>query len=232
MVITLILALLAVVDAGVQTYRQGGNFAYAFTTQQHQAVPLLYQRPASASSLPESFPQINYAYTIEANHYSKVPYSPYLYQQLLFKNDDNKLFAPMMGDETENESKWFTSNPINTAHSLPTSTNSVSASALASTSNSVGSTGIPSFSSASNAVFQYPFLTLFHRLFSRPSINRPNRPATAVSSAPPLMRPVLNSINDSIIIETLNLMSPFARPRPWNLNMDSLFIYSIILVNI
>jgi hypothetical protein len=29
------------------------------------------------------------------------------------------------------------------------------------------------------------------------------------------MRPVLNNINDSIFTSSMNLLNPFARPRPW-----------------
>ncbi len=199
---------MAIVDAGtVQTYRQGGNFAYAFNIQQHQTAPLLLQHPTYTS---KSYPQINFPYAVQPNpadYYSGTVYSPLFYQQLVLNNDE--LFRM---EDDENESKWFTSNPLNTAHSLPTST--ISASASASTFNS-GLTAGPSFSSASEAVYNYPLLTLFHRLFNRPSLfsNRPNRPAT-VSSGPPLMRPVLNNINDSIFTESMNLLNPFARPRP------------------
>ena len=204
----MILVLLTIVDAGtvIQTYRNGSNFAYVYNAQPHQPVPLLFQHPMYISK--SLFPQINYPYAIQPNptdYPDAAVYSPFLYQ-LLLNNDE--LFR--MGDE--NESKWFNSNPQNTAHSLPTSVTSASASV--STFNS-GLNGVPSFSSASDAVFQYPLLTIFHRLFNRPSLfsNRPNRPV-AISSGPPLMRPVLNNINDSIIMESLNLLNPFAQPRP------------------
>ncbi|EFX81039.1 hypothetical protein DAPPUDRAFT_303721 [Daphnia pulex] len=208
--VPLILALVAIVDAGtVQTYRQGGNFAYAFNTQQHQTAPLLFQHPTYTT---KSFSkQINYPFAVQPNpadYYSGPVYSPLFYQQLLLNNDE--LFRM---EDDENESKWFTSNPLNTAHTLPTSAISVSASA--STFHSGSTDAGPSFSSASDAVYNYPLLTLFHRLFNRPSLFsiRPNRPAT-VSSGPPLMRPVLNNINDSIFTSSMNLLNPFSRPRP------------------
>lgn len=200
------LVLMTAVDAGlVQSYRQGGNFAYAFNTQQHQPVPLMY------NLVPASQP-IYYANPKGWLGYSGKPY--YTYREL---PDNDEVFRT--GEQ--NESKWFLSNPVNTAHAIAatsdfpvitasasgvSTSNGIAASAV-SASNGISASAISTpihgviiSGSAPNAIFQYPLLRLFHRMFNRPFslISRPNRPLSSIPSFSPIF-----GDRDTIVINAI-----------------------------
>lgn len=195
------------VDAGlVQSYRQGGNFAYAFNTQKHQPVPLMYY-PGTAPQQP-----IYYANPNGWLGYSDNPY--YTYPEL---PDNDEVFRT--GEQ--NESKWFLSNPENTAHAIAatsdfpvitasasgvSTSNGIAASAVSASNGISASTistpihGVIISGSAPNAIFQYPLLRLFHRIFNRPFslISRPSRPLSSIPSFSPIF-----GDRDTIVINAI-----------------------------
>ncbi|KAI9565968.1 hypothetical protein GHT06_009766 [Daphnia sinensis] len=204
LILAFTLTWMAAVDAGlVQSYRQGGNFAYAFTTQLHQPVPLMYYPGPIYPANPNGWLD-----------YSDSPY--YTHPELL---DDDEAFRT--ADE-ENESKWFLSNPTNTAHAiagtsdfpvitasafatstssgLPASSMSISQGSSSSTVNTALN-GMEVSGSAPDAIFQYPLLRLFHRIFNRPFslISRPNRPQSSIR---PGVRPIFGD-SDTVVINAI-----------------------------
>lgn len=162
---------MAGVDAGsVQSYRHGGNFAYAFNTPHHHPVPFMHSDRA--------FQSINF---VDPNlmkgypSYSNPQYPYYMYPEL---SVDDELFRT--GEEING--RWFISNPHNTAHAIA-STSSFPV-ITASASGVSTSNGITVGGSASNAIFQFPLLRLFHRVFNRSFsfASRPNRLQSYVTS--------------------------------------------------
>ncbi|XP_057370490.1 uncharacterized protein LOC130691556 [Daphnia carinata] len=250
LVLAFTLVCMTAVDAGfVQSYRQGANFAYAFNTQLHQPVPLMhYPGPA--------FQPIYFANPNGLLDYYE---NPSYTQPELF--DDDEVFRTA----EPNESKWFHSNPVNTAHATAGASefpvisasasgtkrpnriaasganrpngiaasgasrphgiaasgasrphgiaasganrpNGIAASAIGTSSSSNGVSasaintinGVTVSDSAPSAIFQYPLLRLFHRLFNRPLTSRPNRPHSSTSG----VRPIFGD-RDTVVINAI-----------------------------